>query len=136
MTDKWNRTFLMSDERGLMGVVEEEQVPFDIKRVFWLSNVPPGETRGEHAHRRCRQFIICARGSATCTIETAHEAATSRMLSAGDTCDLDKMTWVTLSQFSKDSLIIVLASESYDETDYIHNYEDFKSENFNRVHTD
>lgn len=126
MNDKWNRSFLALDERGLMGVVVQQQVPFDIHRIFWLSNVPLGEKRGEHAHRRCRQFIICARGTVACSVEVLGQEVESRLLSAGDTYNLETLTWLTLSDFSVDALVIVLANEPYDESEYIRSYDEFK----------
>ncbi len=125
MNDMWNKTFLTFDERGLMGVLEQQQVPFDIQRLFWLSNIPFGEKRGEHAHRRCRQFIICARGSVACAVEVLGQEKESRLLSAGDTYNLETLTWLTLSDFSADALVIVLADEPYDESEYIRSYAEF-----------
>ena len=126
MNDMWNKSFLTLDERGLMGVVEQQQVPFDIQRIFWLSSIPSGEKRGEHAHKHCRQFIICARGTVVCAVEVLGQEAESRLLSAGDTYNLETMTWLTLSDFSADALVIVLADQPYDESEYIRSYDEFK----------
>jgi UDP-2-acetamido-3-amino-2,3-dideoxy-glucuronate N-acetyltransferase len=126
MINNWDTTFVNFDGRGLMGVIEQSQIPFDIQRIFWLSNVPLGEKRGEHAHRRCRQFIICARGTVICTVEVLGQETESRQLSTGDTYNLETLTWLTLSDFSADALVMVLADEPYDESEYIRSYSDFK----------
>jgi len=127
MTQKWSSTFLNSDSRGLMGVVEQSLIPFDIQRIFWLTNVPSGETRGEHAHRRCEQFIICACGEVTCEVQLNDGTAESRVLLPGDTYFLATYTWLTLKNFSSNCLVIVCASEPYDESEYIRSYDEFKT---------
>jgi dTDP-4-dehydrorhamnose 3,5-epimerase-like enzyme len=113
------------DERGFMGIVDGTTIPFDIKRVFWLTNVGPGETRGHHAHRRCRQVPVCASGSVVFEVESADGDKMTKVMRPGDGFVLEPFTWLVLKDFSHDATVIVFASESYDESEYIRSYEEF-----------
>lgn len=113
------------DERGFMGIVDGSTIPFAIKRVFWLTNIGPGETRGHHAHRSCRQVPVCANGSVVFEIESVGGEKTSRLMHPGDGFVLEPFTWLVLKDFSPDATVIVFASESYDESEYIRSYQEF-----------
>lgn len=129
MINNSSKTFLIADDRGTMGVIEETSVPFPIRRIFWLSNVPDGEVRGQHAHKNCEQYIVCAQGSLTLEAESLQGVTYIKVMNKGDTFYLQVHTWLTLKNFSEDALVLVLASEPYDESEYIRSYDEFKNLN-------
>lgn len=127
MTDsRWLTVPVIQDERGFMGVVEGSSIPFEIKRVFWLTDVDEGESRGHHAHRRCRQVPVCASGSVVFEIERTGGTRESRSMRPGDGYLLEPFTWLIIKEFSPDATVIVFASEPYDESEYIRSYEEFR----------
>ena len=127
MTTTWLDIDTSINDKGLMGILEFLVVPFEVKRLFWLSQVPAGELRGEHAHRSCEQFIILLTGSVHCRIEQRDGQVIEGDMSPGNAFHLQTFSWLVLSQFSKDSTVLVLANELYDETEYIRSYDEFKS---------
>lgn len=122
--NNWIRVPDFQDERGFMGVIENEMIPFQVKRVFWLANVTEGEVRGNHAHRSCQQLIVCTNGSVCIQIEK-NGLREERVVSRGDAYLLETYTWLTLRDFSNDAVVLVLASESYDESEYVRSYDEF-----------
>lgn len=116
-----------SNPLGQLGVVQvSETVPFAIKRVYFLHDVPAGSVRGSHAHKGLHQLIIPANGSFRVTLNDG-ESETSYLL---DTPDKGLLIhpgyWRTLDNFSEGSVAMVLASELYDESDYIRDFKSFK----------
>lgn len=128
MNNGLGKALLIGDQRGLMGVINQNQLPFPVQRMFWLANVRSGESRGGHAHRRCRQLVVCAAGSVTCRTESRTFGEESRKMTTGDMYELNTMTWLMLDDFSSDCVVIVLASEPYDESEYVRDYEIFRRE--------
>jgi len=117
------------DKRGNLSVIESGQnIPFQIKRVYYLYDVPGGTKRGGHAHRNLEQLIIAVSGSFDIIL---HNGKTQKkfMLNRSN-CGLyvPKMTWREIENFSSGSVCLVLASEHYDESDYIRNFKEFKKE--------
>lgn len=117
---------LIPDIRGSLTVGEFEQhIPFAPKRYFMVFDVPSKETRGEHAHRVCHQFLICVRGSCTVLADDGVNR-TEVLLSAPDQgIYLPPMTWGVQYKYSADALLLVFASHHYDEADYIRDYDEF-----------
>lgn len=116
----------ISDIRGSLTVGEVEQhIPFAIKRYFMVFAVPSVETRGEHAHHQCHQFLICVRGS--CAVVA--DDGTNRQEFLLDRPDLGihlpPKVWGIQYKYSADAVLLVLASHTYDSADYIRNYDDF-----------
>jgi len=115
-----------SDLRGALTVGEfEKDLPFIPKRYFMVFDVPTQETRGEHAHRRCHQFLICAKGS----VRVLADDGTSReefVLESPDIgIHLPPMIWGTQYRYSPDAVLLVFASELYDSDEYIRDYAEF-----------
>ncbi|WP_431472849.1 sugar 3,4-ketoisomerase [Luteimonas dalianensis] len=114
------------DIRGSLTVGEfERSVPFVAKRYFMVFDVPSVETRGEHAHRECHQFLICVRGSVSVV---ADDGARRReyLLDRPDLgLHLPPMVWGIQYKYSPDALLLVFASHYYDSDDYIRNYDEF-----------
>ena len=122
------------DQRGNLSVVEGgELVPFDIKRVYYLYDVPGGTTRGGHAHRNLRQLIIAASGSFDVILDDGKKRSKYSLNRSYHGLYIPTMHWREIENFSSGAVCMVLASEHYDESDYIYDYEDFvkRSARFN-----
>ncbi|SES74056.1 sugar 3,4-ketoisomerase [Prevotella sp. kh1p2] len=116
----------IADPRGNLTVAEElKHVPFDVKRVYWVYDVPAGESRGGHAHRRCREFIVAVGGSFTVTLTDGTSTHTYLLNHPYQGLLVDTGTWRTLDDFSSGAVCLVLASELFDEEDYIYDYDEF-----------
>jgi dTDP-4-dehydrorhamnose 3,5-epimerase-like enzyme len=117
---------LMVDPLGSIGVVEGPQLlPFDVKRFYFIHGVPPNATRGSHAHRQLHQLIIAVSGSVTVTLDDG--ASAQQFFLGGPQMGLHVPPgfWRTLEDFAPNTVVAVLASREYDESDYIRNYQDF-----------
>lgn len=116
----------VTDIRGSLTVGEfERTVPFPVKRYFMVFDVPSIETRGEHAHRQCHQFLICVRGN--CAV-VADDGANRQefLLDRPDVgIHIPPMVWGIQYKYSSDAVLIVFASHYYDSADYIRDYSEF-----------
>jgi hypothetical protein len=101
------------------------EAPFAIKRVYYLYDVPGGESRGAHAHRELEQLIIAASGSFDVTIDDGKNKKTVSLNRPNYGLHLKPGMWRELSNFSSGSICLVLASLLYDEADYIRDYNEF-----------
>ena len=101
------------------------EVPFEIKRVYYLYDVPGGESRGAHAHKELEQLIIAASGSFDVTIDDGKNKKTVSLNRPNFGLHLKPGMWRELSNFSSGSICLVLASLLYDEADYIRDYNQF-----------
>lgn len=116
----------ITDPRGNLTVAEQmENVPFEIKRAYWVYDVPAGESRGGHAHKRLKQFVVALSGSFHVTLDNGYERETVLLNHPYQGLLIETNTWRTLDDFSSGAVCLVLASELYDEDDYIYDYEDF-----------
>ncbi len=116
-----------SDRKGNLSVVENlETVPFEVKRTYYLYDVPGGESRGGHAHKALSQLIIAASGSFTVTLDDGEVKRTFLLNRPYQGLYVVPGIWRTLDDFSSGAVCMVLASEGYIEADYIRNYNDFK----------
>jgi dTDP-4-dehydrorhamnose 3,5-epimerase-like enzyme len=126
MTDIQRNLQVCGDERGLLAVMEQgKQVPFDIKRVYFLYGTEQNVRRGFHAHRQLRQFAVCAAGSCTMLLDDGKQKQEIRMDSPGQGLMIEPMVWHEMFDFSPDCVLLVLASDIYDESDYIRDYPEF-----------
>ena len=115
-----------SDRKGNLSVVEKNKtVPFDLKRVYYLYDVPGGESRGGHAHKDLKQLIIAVSGSFTITLDDGNIKRTFLLNRPYQGLFIVPGIWRTLDEFSSGSVCMVLASEKYDESDYIRDYQEF-----------
>ena len=117
---------IVLDVRGNLTFIEQnEHVPFEIKRIYYLYDVPGGESRGGHAHKDLEQFIVAANGSFDVILDDGHNKERHHMNRSYYGLYLPNMIWRELDNFSSGSVCLVLASELYNEDDYIRNYEKF-----------
>ena len=114
------------DPRGNLTVAEQlRNIPFGIKRVYWVYDVPGGESRGGHAHKKCKEFIIAVSGSFHVTLDNGKEKTIYLLNHPYQGLLVETNIWRTLDDFSSGAVCLVLASEPYDENDYIRDYNEF-----------
>lgn len=114
------------DHRGNLSVVEGNiDVPFEIKRVYWVYDVPGGENRGGHAHKNLSQFIVAANGSFYVNLTNGNENFSFFLNHPYKGVLVPPGYWRTLDDFSSGAVCLVLASDHFLEDDYIREYEDF-----------
>ena len=114
------------DERGILISLEEERnIPFDIRRCYFMFNTQPGVRRGFHAHKTLRQVLVCVRGSCKILLDDGREKAVVPLDRPNKGLYLSSDIWREMFDFSDDAVLMVLADQLYDESDYIRNYEDF-----------
>ena len=113
-------------DRGNLTVVQSlETVPFDIKRVFYLYDIPGGEARGAHAHKECHQFLVAASGSFEVVLDDGHEQRTVYLNRPFKGLHIPPGIWAAEQEFSSGAVCLVLASDLYDADDYIRDYQDY-----------
>jgi hypothetical protein len=116
----------ITDPRGNLTVAEGmDMVPFDIKRAYWVYDVPGGESRGGHAHKHLSQVLIAVSGSFSVTLDNGREHTTFLLNHPWQGLLIEPNTWRTLDDFSSGAVCLVLASDHYEETDYIYDYNEF-----------
>lgn len=116
----------LGDERGQLVVLESNQtVPFEIKRVYYIYGVDTQIPRGFHAHKVTQQVAICIKGSCKMLMDDGEAKTTVLMDSPTQGVLIDVMQWHEMHDFSEDCILMVLASEHYDESDYIRDYDNF-----------
>jgi hypothetical protein len=106
-------------------VTGKENVPFDIKRVFYLYDIPGGEERGAHAHKECHQFLIAASGSFEIELDDGSNKRTVILNRSYFGLHIPPGIWASEKEFSSGAICLVLASHKYEEDDYIRNYKEF-----------
>ena len=116
----------ITDPRGNLTVAEAfKDVPFDIHRAYWVYDVPGGESRGGNAHKRLLQLVVAMSGSFTVTLDDGHEQKKYLLNHPWEGLLIETETWRTLDDFSSGAVCLVLASEPFDEDDYIYDYNEF-----------
>jgi len=115
-----------SDKGNLTVVENSKTIPFDVKRVYYLYDIPGGESRGAHAHRELKQLVIAASGSFDVVLDDGNVKRTITLNRPYQGLLIVPGIWRELINFSSGAVCLVLASLVYDEKDYIRNYEEFK----------
>lgn len=119
----------IADARGNLTFVEGgNHVPFDIKRVYYLYDVPGGSDRGAHAHRKLHQFVISMSGSFDIVLDDGRQTKRFQLNRSYYGLYVCPMMWRYLDNFSSGAVCMVLASRPYDEADYIRDYDQFRAE--------
>jgi len=116
-----------SDILGNLSFIEGEDFSFTIKRIYYIYGVKKGVIRGHHAHKKLQQMLICIKGKIRIKLNDGIDAPKSYILDhPSTTLFVDKMIWRTMEWLENDSILLVLASKSYNEKDYIRDFETFK----------
>lgn len=114
------------DERGqLVAIEEQKDLPFDIKRVYYIYDTLPGVRRGFHAHRNLQQILVCVSGSCKIHLDDGKQTLEVTLDDPNTGLYIANNMWREMYDFTPGAVLLVLASEYYDEADYIRNYEDF-----------
>jgi carbonic anhydrase/acetyltransferase-like protein (isoleucine patch superfamily)/dTDP-4-dehydrorhamnose 3,5-epimerase-like enzyme len=116
----------VADLRGSLSAGEFlSQIPFAPRRYFMVFDVPGKDVRGEHAHKECHQFLVCARGSVAVVVDDGQTSEEIALDAPNLGLYLPPMVWAVQYRYSADALLLVFASEHYDPADYIRDYDDF-----------
>ena len=128
----------LGDSRGnLLSLEGNKNVPFEIKRVYYIYNTGNGVSRGFHAHKELLQLAICISGSCRFIMDNGTNKEEITLNSPSTGLLIPNMIWHEMHDFSKNCVLMVLASEIYDETDYIREYSAYldSMKGYNNVHT-
>ena len=116
----------LGGERGSLVALEgNKSVPFDIKRVYYIFATKEGVSRGFHAHQNLKQVAVCVTGSCRFVLDNGKSREEIILDSAATGLVIEDLTWREMHDFSQDCVLLVLASEYYDEADYIRDYQKF-----------
>lgn len=114
------------DERGSLVALEDgHNIPFEIKRVYYMFNTGEGVRRGFHAHKKLKQVAIAVRGSCRFLLDDGKERIELLLDSPAQGLLIESFMWREMFDFSEDCVLMILANEHYDESDYIRDYEEF-----------
>lgn len=117
----------IADGRGKLIAIEAlRTVPFEIKRVYYIYDVSDQEPRGFHAHKALQQLMFCVSGHCTLILDDGHQREEIVLDDPTKAVIVRDMTWREMHSFSDDCVLMVLASEHYDESDYIRDYAEFR----------
>ena len=113
---------------NLVALEKGHGLPFDVKRVYYIWGTRPNVVRGKHAHRKLEQMIVCVSGSCDFILDDGLKRETVHLDAPSKGLYIKHNIWREFTNFSDDCVIMVLASEYYDEADYIRDYDVFKEE--------
>ena len=114
------------DDRGqLVAIEENKDLPFDVKRIYYIYDTLPGVRRGFHAHRNLQQILLCVNGSCKIHLDNGFDTAEVLLDKPNVGLYISNDMWREMYDFTPGAVLLVLASEYYDEADYIRNYDDF-----------
>lgn len=114
------------DERGQLVAIEEyKDIPFTIKRVYYMYETEKGVVRGYHAHKSLQQILICIHGSCKISLDNGREKKIVALEKPYEGLYVSENMWREMFDFSSDAVLMVLASDLYDESDYIRSYDEF-----------
>lgn len=116
---------IQSREGNITPVSNSKEIPFDVKRVFYIYDIPGGEDRGAHAHKECHQFLVAASGSFEIELNDGKTKRTVMLNRPYFGLHIPPGVWAAEKSFSSGAVCLVLTSEKYDESDYIREYKDY-----------
>ena len=126
MITKLEEFKVLGDHRGQLVALEaNRQIPFDVKRVFYIYGTQEGVPRGNHSHYKTKQFLVAVNGSCKVTLDNGKEKETFDLNKPNLGRFQDALIWGTMHDFSSDCVLMVLANEYYDASDYITDYDKF-----------
>ena len=120
---------VLGDHRGQLVALEaNRQIPFNVKRVFYIYGTQEGVPRGNHSHYKTKQFLVAVNGSCKVTLDNGKEKETYELNKPNLGLFQDALIWGSMHDFSSDCVLMVLADAYYDMSDYITNYDNFLEE--------
>lgn len=118
---------IISNSGSLYVLENQDKIPFEIKRIYYITNITNDNVvRGRHAHKKLKQLLLCVGGSCTITLDNGFEKKTVILDNPGKILYITPCLWREITNFSEKATLIVFASNEYDESDYIREYDDFK----------
>ena len=117
----------INNTKGNIGVIENDTIPFNVKRVYYLFDIPSGAKRGGHAHKNLKQVLIAISGSFDVILKDGKSKETITLNRPDKGLLIENNIWRELENFSSGSVCLVLASEEFSEDDYIRNYKEYLS---------
>lgn len=115
----------IEDKRGNLSVIEKELIPFEIKRVYYLYDVPAGAERGGHAHKKLQQFLVALSGSFDVIVTDGNTKQRITLSKPYEGLLIENGVWRELDNFSSGSVCLVVASDVFEEEDYIRDFNEF-----------
>ncbi|MHC1749544.1 MAG: FdtA/QdtA family cupin domain-containing protein [Cellulosilyticaceae bacterium] len=123
---KWIDFPNLGDERGNLVVIQSDtQLPFAMKRIFYMYGSEKNVVRGQHANKKSEFVFVCLKGSCKVLIDTGNEKEIVTLDNPEQGLYLDKMVWKDMYEFTEDAVLLVLSNENYDANEYIRDYNDF-----------
>lgn len=114
------------NEQGILISIEEcKDIPFEIRRIYYMFNTKEGVTRGHHAHKSLQQVLVCVHGSCKISLDDGKEKEIVLLNNPNEGIYLSNDIWREMYDFSPDAVLLVLASDFYEESDYIRDYDEF-----------
>lgn len=115
------------DDRGRLTVAETRDLPFELRRVYWIAGVPPGAWRGGHAHRRVTELLVAAAGRFVVRCRSAEGVQEHELVGGGDALLVPPLVWREVREFSDGAVCLVLASEGHDPEEYVRDPDEFRA---------
>jgi len=129
MTRRLEEFKVLGDERGqLVALEENRQIPFNVKRIFYIYGTQPDTPRGNHAHYKTKQFLVAVNGSCKVTLDDGKSKKIFDLDKPNLGLFQDALVWGTMHDFSSDCVLLVMADAYYDDKDYITVYDEFLKE--------
>lgn len=129
MKTPWLDLQIHGDERGALVAIETgKQIPFAIKRVYYIFGTKEGVVRGLHAHKKLRQMTFAVQGACDMLLDNGRERIKVHLNNPSKGLRVEPMIWHEMSNFTPDCVLVVVADELYDPNDYIRSYDDFLNE--------
>ncbi|HBC7429868.1 TPA: WxcM-like domain-containing protein [Providencia rettgeri] len=120
---------ILGDDRGsLISLEQHKNIPFNVKRIYYIFGTKEGVSRGFHAHKNLQQVAICVKGSCRFVLDDGHNKDEIILDNPNIGLHINSFMWREMHDFSEDCVLVVLASELYDESDYIRDYNIFLKE--------
>ena len=114
-----------STAKGALGVLEFRELPFEVKRIYWLSDVPPGAIRGLHAHKSLSQLLILLSGELKIILDDGQERQEIELNKASTAILIRPGLWREILDFDENTIALIVCDQEYDESDYIREYAEF-----------
>lgn len=115
---------IFKDERGALVPIDFDKLPFTPKRIFYVKNAPRGEERGGHAHYSTKQILVCIQGEIEVTLDKG-DSSSAVVLKENESVFVNALVWDSQIYKTGDDILMSIASEAYDESDYIRDYNKF-----------